>query len=152
MNDEFEDVQKLIRLKRYEQPPEGYMDGFLKEFHQRQRVELMRRSSRSLFFERLGTYFSGLGGGRLLFAGGVAAAIALAVLVTRPLSTPGDGVVKGAPAHAIDAPQGTLNPVAEELLSEPSLPKTAEQEGAEEVPFRMSPRPRPDAETHVFEL
>ena len=51
-------VRKLMRLKRYEAPPEGYFDAFLKEFHQRQRQELLKRSSLSLFMERLNTYLS----------------------------------------------------------------------------------------------
>ncbi len=53
-----ETVQKLMRLKRHEQPPEGYFEDFLKEFHLRQRQELLKRSSLSIFMERLQTYLS----------------------------------------------------------------------------------------------
>jgi hypothetical protein len=55
------DIQKLIRLKRYEQPRDEYFENFLAEFQRRQRSELLQRSARSLFFERLGTYFSEFG-------------------------------------------------------------------------------------------
>jgi len=43
--DEFNDneITKLLRLKRYEQPPAGYFENFLHEFHRRQRDELLRQ-------------------------------------------------------------------------------------------------------------
>ena len=53
-----ETIGKLIRLKRHEGPPAGYFSAFLREFHLRQRQELLKRSSLSLFLERLNTYLS----------------------------------------------------------------------------------------------
>ena len=43
--DEFNDneIARLLRLKRYEQPPPGYFEKFLHEFHRRQRNELLRQ-------------------------------------------------------------------------------------------------------------
>ena len=50
-------LQKLLRLKRFEQPPPGYFDRTLNEFHRRQRAELLKRSALQIWFER---FVSGL--------------------------------------------------------------------------------------------
>lgn len=36
------DLGVLLRMKRHEQPPPGYFEDFLHEFHRRQRAELLR--------------------------------------------------------------------------------------------------------------
>jgi hypothetical protein len=57
---EFEDIQRLIRLKRFEQPGEGFTEDFLRQFHQRQRAEMLKQSSLELLLERLNTWWNHL--------------------------------------------------------------------------------------------
>ena len=53
--DHFDDneIGRLLRLKRYEQPPPGYFENFLHEFHRRQRDELLRQPVWSVIWQRL---------------------------------------------------------------------------------------------------
>jgi len=55
---EFEDIQRLIRLKRFEQPEEGFTENFIQKFHQRQRAEMLQQSSLELFWERVTTWWA----------------------------------------------------------------------------------------------
>ncbi|MEO5718379.1 MAG: hypothetical protein ABIR29_07385 [Chthoniobacterales bacterium] len=47
------DIGKLLRLKKYEQPPPAYFENFLHEFHRRQRDELLRQPIWSVLWQRL---------------------------------------------------------------------------------------------------
>src|SRR5437773_814199 len=53
--DEFDDneIGRLLRLKRFEQPPPDYFENFLHEFHRRQRDELLRQPLWSVLWQRL---------------------------------------------------------------------------------------------------
>ena len=81
MND-FKQTRRLIRLKRYEQPPSGYHDDFLNEFRERQRSELLRRSSMQLFVERLAAFTSDMGKSRWLIGGALAYGLVALIMMT----------------------------------------------------------------------
>jgi len=57
--DEFNnnEIAKLLRLKRYEQPPPSYFEDFLHEFHRRQRDELLRQPLWRIFCNRAHDFF-----------------------------------------------------------------------------------------------
>src|SRR4029077_2061924 len=46
-------IARLLRLKRYEQPPPGYFESFLHEFHRRQQAELLREPLWSVCVDRV---------------------------------------------------------------------------------------------------
>lgn len=73
-----------MALKRYERPPEGFTEDFLAEFHHRQRRELLQKSSVSLMWERLMTYFEGWSAPNWGLAGAAAMMLVAAVTWMRP--------------------------------------------------------------------
>lgn len=83
MND-FEDIQRLIRLKRFEQPEEGFTENFLQQFHQRQRAEMLQRSSLELLRERVATWWEHLMVPKWSIAGAAAAVCAMSLWLLSP--------------------------------------------------------------------
>lgn len=153
MSEDFQDLQRLLRLKRHERPPEGYLESFAGEFQRRQREEMLRRSSRSLFIERLGTFIAGFGAPRWAYAAGAAYAAAMIALF---LHMQGGAVLGGGGEAEVAAPapmmapgpgQPVLQPVnlsgpaqhpfLIEILADPDAPR-AEQ--AVPVPVRTDQR------------
>lgn len=76
-DDEFEDIRKLMRLKRHETPGENFTEDFLRTFHQRQREIAQRQSGLDRFLEQLGMKFEAF----LNPKWGIAAAAAVIALV-----------------------------------------------------------------------
>ena len=74
------DLGKLLRLKRHEQPPPGYFDNFLHEFHRRQRAELLRQPLWRIAWQRAHDFMFQLNVPTL--ASYPAAAAAIVVLAT----------------------------------------------------------------------
>ncbi len=54
------ELQALLRLKRYEQPPAGYFNNLLESVHRRQREEMLRRPAWHIALERIRAFFAPL--------------------------------------------------------------------------------------------
>lgn len=76
-------MHRVIRLKRYEQPPQGYHQDFLKEFHHRQRAELLRPSLSALLMERFTSLMTDIRVPAMAYAGAAAVAVVVGALIVR---------------------------------------------------------------------
>ena len=69
------DISKLLRLKRYEQPPAEYFENFLAEFQLRQRAEVIHRPFFQIAWDRLCRFLTPPSMPRLAMAGSFAVAV-----------------------------------------------------------------------------
>jgi len=53
MQEDHENISRLLRLKRFEQPPPEYFETFLEEFKNRQRSQLLREPAWRIAWDRL---------------------------------------------------------------------------------------------------
>jgi hypothetical protein len=98
---DFEDIQRLLRLKRHERPPEDFVEDFIRQFQHRQRQELLQHSARGLLWERVTTYFEGLFAPKWRWAGATAVALVTVFVVFKPAGINNGGL---ADSHPQDAP------------------------------------------------
>jgi hypothetical protein len=82
MNNDSE-FSKLIRLKRHEHPGDAYFERFLETFQERQRSELLRRSTVSIFMERVCAYVSDFGRPRFLATAGACCLALVGVMLSQ---------------------------------------------------------------------
>ena len=82
MEDDFKDLQALLRLKKHEAPPREYFEDFLFEFHRRQRAELLRRPIWRLALDRLEGALPTFTPARYAYAGSCALAVTAAALAS----------------------------------------------------------------------
>lgn len=117
------EIQKLIRLKRYEQPPEDYFDDFLYEFQRRQRAEMLKRPLWQIAWERANLWLDGFRVPAIAYASLLVAALGVGglivtsqnestggqqtVAVARP---PSASVAAAVTANGAVAPVSTLPP------------------------------------------
>jgi hypothetical protein len=79
--DNEDSITKLLRLKRYEQPPEEYFESFLAEFQARQRAEVIHRPLLQIAWDRFCSMFVMPPVPKLVMATSFAAAVFAAVFV-----------------------------------------------------------------------
>lgn len=135
MEDEpISEIQRLIRLKRFERPPEAAVDDFLVEFQRRQRSQALTGSSRKLFFERLVTYMSSFGELKWVYAAVGTYACVMLFFLIRPSETSMGQPGGGAAAVPVGA---KMEPVIEVPAFDPA---------------KLNPRPLPTKVPEVREF
>jgi hypothetical protein len=121
-----ENLQKLLRLKRHEQPPPGYFDDFLVEFRDRQRAELMRLSLREIVWERICDLLQPFQVPRLAYAAVAAVAVVASVaIVAKPSPQTSGGLATTTQPMSLTAPKPVMIeksvPVSMASTSSPSV-------------------------------
>jgi len=94
MNDT-EKLQKLLRLKNYENPGDEYFENFLGELKQRQREDALKQSALGLLKERVTEWYRELGSMRWAIPAGSCAA-----LLTGFFALSGTSLTENEPASA----------------------------------------------------
>ena len=69
------DISALLRLKRFEQPPPEYFDEFLRDFHRKQREELLKKSVWQIAWNRVEAFFAESRVSQFGYAGATAAVL-----------------------------------------------------------------------------
>jgi len=134
MKDSPSNIEKLIQLKRYETPGEEYFTQFAESLKDRQRAELLRRSSLALVGERVSVWFQELGSARWLIPIGVGAAAAV-MAISMPLIFQDSSAATGM-ANVKNQPVDNQESNAFEL----QLPRPSGRvPGSQDRPFADSP-------------
>jgi len=113
MPEEF-DIQKLLRLKRHEQPPPEYFEEFLREFHCRQREELLRQPLWRIALERMQAFVGELTAPRLAYAGATAAVLLSAGVASYNILNPAGDALRVASLSS--TVQGTRGPEVTQVV------------------------------------
>jgi len=129
------ELQELIRLKKYEQPEEGYFEDFLLEFQQRQRSEMLQTSARGLLLERLKAWFNEYGASKYMpwiAGGGVAYATVALFLSFSPGGQSGTSEIASVSEEIIETEEVSKQPYTNSM--------TVSMENVDPVDF-SSPKP-----------
>jgi hypothetical protein len=91
-------LESLLALKRHERPEGDYWQGFLCEFHQRQREQSVARSGLKGLTGRVSSWFAEVGPSKWAYGAGLAyAAVTVAFILS-----PRDGGVQNVPASPVN--------------------------------------------------
>lgn len=99
MNKEFPELQKLLQLRGQGGPGDEYFEEFLDEFHRRQRQDLMKRSARSLFVERMVVWLREMGTAKWIYGAAVAYALVMVGFFAWPKEPPSQDLLQPASAE-----------------------------------------------------
>jgi hypothetical protein len=135
-----EPMHRIIKLKRYEKPPEGYFDDFLKEFHKRQRMELLKPSLFTLFKERLTFLLEEMRVPALGYAGAAAVATIACFAIVRLTPAPSGPTMRQVSYSPGTAPL-LIPPRAQPVSFPPSTQGILPFTGKAPSPFTPSPAP-----------
>ena len=139
MQDDHDDISKLLRLKRFEQPPPEYFESFLQEFKDRQRAQLLREPVWRIAWDRMCAFFGeqlpvrigyGLASTAVLAAAGIAS---FNILESRPVE------VAATPEPLPAAQTASLNLDSQVQL--PDLPSLAHTASFSTPRYVMDTRP-----------
>ncbi|MEI6338063.1 MAG: hypothetical protein WCQ57_05710 [Verrucomicrobiota bacterium] len=130
-------TSKLLRLKRYEQPPSSYFDDFLFEFRRRQRAEMHQRSTREILWDRMMSLAPSFRVPQFAYAAIVAVAVTASVFIVTQKPTDGNAL---ASAHS-KIPQPALSLTSKPVTISDTLPAAARVGGSLSSHYVLQPRP-----------
>jgi hypothetical protein len=142
MQDDHDDISKLLRLKRFEQPSPEYFETFLRDFKDRQRSQLLRESAWRIAWDRLCAFFGeqmparlgyGLASTAVLVAAGITS---LNILESRPIVEVAS-IPEPRPAQLASNASLNLNP----QVQLPDLPPLAHTASFSSPRYVMDARP-----------
>jgi hypothetical protein len=114
------EIGKLLRLKKYEQPPPGYFENFLHEFHRRQRDELLRQPVWSVLWQRLSDSLFRLNIPSLTsYPAAVAAVLVCAAVISlKVYQTPQSSEVAAVDARALAPHQSVIDQMSAQQVAD----------------------------------
>lgn len=79
-----EEIGTLLALKRHERPEEGFLDDFLRDFHQRRREEESLKAGPAGWWHRLSAWATDAGASKWVYGAGLAYATVMALFLLSP--------------------------------------------------------------------